>query len=267
MTILMERDSDAREQRGDRCCPNRLSTDEVLAVLVHELRSPLGAIQNALHILRLARTADPVVDQEVDVMQRQVGHLARLIGDLRDLTRVTLGKLELHQEWLDLASVVAHAVEACRPLIEQSGHQLTVSLPAGLVRLRADPARLQQILVNLLTNAAKYTAPGGHIWLTADAAAGVPVVRVRDNGMGIAPDLLPHIFDLFRQGPGPGNRRRGGLGIGLALVKWLVELHGGSVAACSDGPGQGSEFVVRWPAPTGLAARKALLALAPPKWF
>jgi signal transduction histidine kinase len=234
-----------------------------LAILVHDLRSPLGAIRNALHVLRLARTADPVVEQAVDLMERQVGHMGRLVEDLLDLARVTAGKLELREEWLDLATAVAQAVEACRPLIEQHRHQLTVSLPPGPIRLRADPARLQQVLLNLLTNAAKYTDPGGHIWLTAERAAGVLVVRVRDDGLGIAPNLLPRVFDLFEQGTGPGARARDGLGVGLALVKWLVELHGGRVAAHSDGPGRGSEFVVSLPTPTALPpAKKVAAALA-----
>ena len=266
MTILRERVCETRQDRGT-CRSGRLSTDEVLAVLVHDLRSPLGAMQNALRILQLSRIPDPAVGRTVGVMERQLGCLGRLIGDLLDRTRVTTGKIELRQEWLDLETTVALAVEACRPLIEQNGHQLSVFVPRQTIRLRADPARLQQILVNLLTNSAKYTDPGGRIWLIAQAEAGGLVVRVRDNGIGIAADLLPRIFDLFQQGPGPKNRGGGGLGIGLALVQWLVELHGGSITAHSDGLGKGSEFVVRMPESAdsvvkGSAARPGPASLA-----
>ena len=151
----------------------------------------------------------PVVEQPIGVMERQTRHLARLIEDLLDLTRARAGKLELREEWLDLGTTIAHAAEACRPIMEQNCHELTVCLPQEPVLLRADPARPQQILVNLLTNAAKYTNSGGRIWLTAETTA---IVRVRDNGSGIAPDLLPRIFDLFHQGSGlrePGARRPG----------------------------------------------------------
>jgi signal transduction histidine kinase len=265
MTIRLAQDVEAREAKG-RCRPDRLSPDEVVGILAHDLRSPLGAIQNALSILQLVRPPDPVVEQAVGVMDRQIGRLGRLIGDMLDLTRAATGKLELRQEWLDLATIVSEAVEACRPVIDQNGHQLTVFLPGEPVRLRADPARVQQILVNLLTNAAKYTDPGGRIGVMAEAPAGGLVVRVRDNGMGIPADLLPHIFDLFQQGPAAKNRGRDGLGVGLALVRWMVELHGGSITAQSDGLGKGAEFVVRLPAPSALFLEKPPLALAPPHW-
>jgi signal transduction histidine kinase len=215
--------------------------------MVHDLRSPLAAIQMALEVVRLSHTENSEVERAFGVMERQVGDLARLIGDLLDLTRVTKGKIKLRAEWVDLSAVIDHAVEACHPLITQKRHQLTVSLPPEPTRVRADGPRLQQVLINLLNNAAKYTDLGGHIWLTAEAAPGTQIVRVRDNGRGIAPDLLPRIFDLFQQGP--ENQGLGGLGIGLALVKWLVELHGGTVCAHSDGLDKGSEFVVRLHAP------------------
>ncbi len=260
MTIPAGQDSETREYGPGHGCPGPRSTDEILAILVHELRSPLAAIQNASQVLKLAGNADPVVEQPIGVLDRQIRHLARLIEDLLDLTRVTAGKLELREEWLDLGTAIAHAVEACRPIMEQNCHELTVCLPQEPVRLRADPARLQQILVNLLTNAAKYTNPGGRIWLTAETTA---IVRVRDNGSGIAPDLLPHIFDLFHQGSGLGSRGQDGLGIGLSLVKWLVELHGGRITAYSDGPGEGSEFVVHLPAARIEAVKETPLTMAP----
>ena len=265
MTNLRRQDAEGRQQQeGDRRAGGRLS-DEVLAILVHDLRSPLGAIQHALAVMRLVPPADPDVEEALGMMERQVGQLALLIGDMLDLARITTGKLTLREEWLDLGQAVTHAVEACRPLLDQGRQRLTVSLPREPARLRGDRVRLQQILVNLLSNAAKYTDPGGHIWLTAEAEAGSLVVRVRDDGPGIAPELLPRIFDLFQQAPGMEERRRGGMGVGLALVRWLAELHGGSVTAFSDGPGKGSEFVVRLPAPAWVAIKKMPRALAPPR--
>jgi signal transduction histidine kinase len=225
----------------------RLPMMQILAVFVHDLRSPLSTIQNTLQYLKLVRDGDVVLANAVGVMDRQVRHLGRLIGDLLDITRLTTGKLVLHEEWLELATTIGHAVEACHTLIEQHQHHLTVFLPPSPVHFRADPTRMQEILVNLLTNAAKYTDPGGHIWLIAEVKAEALFVRVRDDGTGIAPDLLPRIFDLFQQGP--ANRKQEGMGIGLALVQWLAELHGGSITAHSDGPGRGSEFVVRLPSP------------------
>ena len=260
MTIPAGQDSETREHGARHGRPSLLLTDEALAILVHELRSPLAAIQNALQAIKLASDAVPVIEQPIGVMERQTRHLARLIEDLLDLTRARAGKLELREEWLDLGTTIAHAAEACRPIMEQNCHELTVCLPQEPVLLRADPARLQQILVNLLTNAAKYTNPGGRILLTAETTA---IVRVRDNGSGIAPDLLPRIFDLFHQGSGSGSRGQDGLGIGLSLVKWLVELHGGSVAAYSDGPGEGSEFVVRLPAARIKVVKDTPLTMAP----
>ncbi len=234
-------------------------TDDSVAVLAHELRCPLGAIRTALHVVRLARTADPAVEQAAGVIDRQMRHMGRLVDDLLDLARAKAGKLTLREEWTYLGTAVARAVETGRLLLEQRRHRLTVAVPPEPARLRADPARLQQILVNLLSNAAKYTDPGGHIRLTGEAADGRLTVRVRDDGQGIAPELLPRIFDPFYQAPGPDGRRRDGLGVGLALVKWLTELHGGTVAAASDGPGKGSEFVVRLPGAGGIAVRRAAL--------
>ena len=171
--------------------------------------------------------------------------MVRIIEDVLDLCRAGRGKLSLRKERVDLATVVAGAIETADTLLATRGHHLTVSLPPGPVSLVADPSCLNQILTNLLTNAAKYTDPGGEIGLAAEVAAGEVVLQVRDNGMGIAPDLLPRVFDLFQQGDGPGDQACGGLGIGLALVKSLVELHGGSVSAFSGGPGTGSQFAVR----------------------
>jgi signal transduction histidine kinase len=180
-----------------------------------------------------------------DTAERQAWQMARIIEEVLDLCRAGQNKLPLCKERVDLAAVVAGAVETAGAFLATRGHHLTVSLPQRPVSLVADPSRLNQILTNLLTNAAKYTDPGGEICFAAEVAAGEVVLEVRDNGMGIAPDLLPRVFDLFQQGDGPGDQAWGGLGIGLALVKSLVELHGGYVSAFSAGPGTGSRFVVR----------------------
>ena len=226
----------------------RPSNDEWLATLVHELRSPLVTVLSALGVMPTGPDLDPSTRRARDVAERQARRAVQLIDDLFDVCAGARGKLPLRKEAVDLAEVVAGAVEAAGHLLAARGHRLTVSLPPGPVTLEGDRLRLEQVLTNLLANAAKYTDPGGHIRLAAAAEAGLIVLRVRDNGRGIAADLLPRVFDLFRQGLDCGDRSAGGLGIGLALVKSLVELHGGSVAASSDGPGTGSEFVVCLPA-------------------
>jgi two-component system CheB/CheR fusion protein len=190
-------------------------------------------------------------------MERQVRQMARLLDDLLDVSRITRGQVTLRLEPVELAAVVAGAVETCRPLVDARSHTLNVELPAEPVRLRADSARLTQVLANLLVNAAKYTESGGRINLTAARDDGDVVISVRDNGPGIAPDMLRHVFELFAQADRTLDRSQGGLGIGLTLVKRLVELHGGSVEAHSGGPGQGSEFVVRLPALSATAAPPA----------
>ena len=184
-------------------------------------------------------------------------HLARLIDDLLDVSRISRGKIGLRKEPIDLSPVVSRAVEAVRPLLEERKHELSVSLINGGLRLEADPLRLEQILVNLLTNAAKYTDAGGRISLTARHEGADIVLKVRDTGMGITPELLPRVFDLFAQGDRTMARSEGGLGIGLTLVQKLAEMHGGSVTAESEGPGKGSEFTVRLPALEEPAARKS----------
>jgi signal transduction histidine kinase len=221
--------------------------DHLAATLAHELRNPLASVLTDLHAIRHGRVDEMTARRAHDRAERQVLHMARILEDMLDLCRTGQDKLSLRKERVDLAAVVADAIEIARPSLIGRGHHLTVSLPPRPVSLLADASRLIQVLTNLLTNAAQYTDPGGEIGLAAEVAGGVVVLRVRDNGTGIAPDLLPRIFDLFQQGDRPGNRGCGGLGIGLALVKALVELHGGSIAASSRGPGTGSEFVVRLP--------------------
>jgi PAS domain S-box-containing protein len=282
--------------------------DEFLAMLAHELRNPLAPIRNAVHLLRLRGTDARPLERAREVIERQVEQLARLVDDLLDVSRITQGRIELRPEPVELAGIVRAAVETSRPLIEAREHTLSVHLPPDPVHLHADPTRLEQIVTNLLQNAAKYTDPGGRIWLNAAVETGKDlttergrsgasgagprgrhgepsregaevgerseliraaspstpshspsvspclrgenrrvVLRVRDSGIGIPPELLPHVFDLFTQADRSLDRSQGGLGIGLTLVRRLVELHGGTVGAHSDGPGQGSEFVVRLP--------------------
>jgi signal transduction histidine kinase len=227
--------------------PSAQPSDQWIATLTHELRNPLNVIMMALNMLQPICADEPAAREARDAAEHVSFHMARIIDDVLDLCRGTHAKLCLNLERVDLAKVVARAIETSRPLLAGGNHRLTVSLPPEPVTLEADGSRLQQILTNLLTNAAKYTNPGGQISLIVHSAAGVLVLRVRDNGIGIAPDLLPRIFDLYRQGTGAGSHHRGGLGIGLALVKSLVELHGGSIAAYSGGVNSGSEFVVRLP--------------------
>jgi CheY-like chemotaxis protein len=181
------------------------------------------------------------------MMERQVLHMTRMVDDLLDVSRITRGKIELRKEIVDLAAVVACTVEATRPLIEDRGQVLTVDLPPEPLRLEADPTRLEQVVANLFNNAAKYTPNGGHIWLAASQEGSELVLRVRDTGVGIAGDILPRIFEAFVQSDRVLHHSQGGLGIGLTLVRSLVEMHGGSVTAHSEGPGRGSEFVVRLP--------------------
>ena len=221
--------------------------DEFLATLAHELRNPLAPIRNALQILKMPRVDAATAERSRDMMERQVHHLVRLVDDLLDVSRVMRGKIELRRERVELATVVARAVETVQPLVDAQGHQLSVRLPPESLPLDADPVRLAQVVGNLLTNAAKYTEPDGRIWLTAERDGDVAVLRVRDTGIGIAPDMLPRIFELFVQVDHASTKAQGGLGIGLTLVKNLVEMHGGTVEARSDGLGKGSEFVVRLP--------------------
>jgi PAS domain S-box-containing protein len=239
-------EGELRRRAEDLAEADRRKTD-FIAVLAHELRGPLAPIRNCARLLLLLEQADPRVAEAAAVIERQAGQVGRLIDDLLEASRAGQGKLQLRKGPVELAAVVGQAVEACRPALERKGQRLAVSLPAGPVRLSADPARLVQVFGNLLTNASKYTDEGGQVWVAAEAAAAEVVVRVRDSGVGIPAELLPRVFDLFAQAGGESDRSEGGLGIGLAVVKGLVELHGGSVEAHSEGPGRGSEFVVRLP--------------------
>jgi signal transduction histidine kinase/CheY-like chemotaxis protein len=221
--------------------------DEFLATLAHELRNPLAPIRHSLQILKMPRIDAATAEQTRNMMERQVHHLVRLVDDLLDVSRVMRGKIELRKESVELATVVARAVETAQPLLEAQGHGLEISLSPDSLLVEGDPVRLSQVVGNLLMNSAKYTEPGGRISLVAGREGGEAVLRVRDNGIGIDPGMLPHIFELFVQADHGTTRSHGGLGIGLTLVKNLVELHGGVVEAHSAGLGEGCELVVRLP--------------------
>ncbi len=238
--------------------------DEFLAMLSHELRNPLAPIRNALHLMKLPGANSEAVEHARQMTERQVAHMVRLVDDLLDVSRIMQGKVELRKEPAELAGVIASAVETAQPVIDAAGQQLLVSVPDEPLRLEADPVRLAQAIGNLLHNAAKFSQRAGRIWLTAGREGGEAVVRVRDEGAGIHPDLLPSIFDLFVQGDRSLERSQGGLGIGLTLVRKLIEQHGGTVTAHSAGPGKGSEFVVRLPGLLPASVPAPAAGAAPP---
>jgi signal transduction histidine kinase len=224
--------------------------DEFLATLSHELRNPLAPIRNGLYILERTGTDPAGVARTVALMGRQVDHLVRLVDDLLDVSRIMRGKIELRKESIDLATLVARAVETVQPVLDAEGHDVDIDQPREPVRLDGDPVRLTQVIGNLLSNAARYTDRGGQIRLTVRPEGGHAVIRVRDTGIGIRPEMLTHIFEMFVQADHRSKAAAGGMGIGLTLVRSLVELHGGTVEAHSDGPRRGSEFVVRLPRST-----------------
>ena len=241
MDITERKQAEEALRDGDR------RKDEFLATLAHELRNPLAPIRNGLQVLKLARGDCEAVEQTRAMMERQVGQMVRLIDDLLDLSRIRQGKVELRKERVELGAAVDNALETSRPLIEGSGHHLTITVPPDPINVDGDVTRLAQVFTNLLNNAAKCTEKGGHVTLTVERQGSEAVVSVRDTGVGIPPHMLPKIFDMFTQVDGSLEKSQGGLGIGLSLVKGLVEMHGGSVEARSDGHGTGSEFVVRLP--------------------
>ena len=230
--------------------------DEFLATLAHELRNPLAPIRHAARISKTPSATDAQLKWSHDVIDRQVDHMSRLLDDLLEVSRITRGKLELRRERIDLGESLAAAVGTARPLIEARGHSLTVEPPESRVELDADPVRFAQILSNLLTNAAKYTDPGGRIRVRAHETEGNAVISVQDNGIGIAPELQPHLFEMFSQATSALDRSEGGLGIGLSLTRGLVALHGGTIVAHSEGVGRGSEFVVSLPVAQSSSLRK-----------
>lgn len=254
--VLVFRDITERRAVERTLRDNDRRKDEFLAMLAHELRNPLAPIRNAAHTLGLLGTPDDRVQWVSGVIERQVELMTRLVDDLLDVSRITSGKITLRREPVAIAAVIAQAVEIARPPAESRKETLEAEVAAGVGWVDGDQARLVQAVGNLLDNAIKYTEEGGHIRLTARAEADEIVIAVRDTGVGIASDLLPYVFDLFTQADRSLERRQGGLGIGLTLVRRLVEMHGGRVEAASEGPGRGSEFTIRLP-------RLALEAPAP----
>ena len=236
----------AQEQTAALADLNRRK-DEFLAMLSHELRNPLAPIINAVHLLRQQGDENPLRRQARIIIERQAGQLARLVDDLLEVSRVTTGSIKLHLERLDLRGIIEQGVDSARPLIDQHRHELSVSLPAEPVWLCADAARLEQVIVNLLNNAAKYTENEGQIWVSVEQEGNDAVLRVRDTGVGIAPELLPKVFELFVQGERTLDRSQGGLGIGLSIVKRIVEMHDGRVSVQSDGEQRGTTFEIRLP--------------------
>jgi CheY-like chemotaxis protein len=221
--------------------------NEFLATLGHELRNPLSPLLTSLELLKLQEPGNPAITGSLEVMRRQTDHLIRLVNDLLEVSRITRGRVELRKERTTLQWIIDNAIETSRPSIDEAGHHLEVNVPAEPLALEADPIRLAQVLTNLLNNAAKYTDRNGQILVTARRDGGDAVVTVRDNGRGIAADMLPRIFDLFTQASSGRAHPHGGLGIGLTLVRSLVELHAGTVTAHSAGLLRGSEFTVRLP--------------------
>ncbi len=235
------RASEARLQEADR------HKDDFLATLAHELRNPLGAIRSAVRLLQLRGIQEQERERGREVIGRQVECLSRLIEDLLDVSRIRRGKIELRKERVDLTEAIQVALESSRPLIERYGHELTVRLPPEPIELKADMMRLNQVFMNLLDNAAKYTRPGGQIRLTVEHEGNSVRVSVKDTGIGIPTNKLAHIFEMFFQIDRSSEQSEGGLGIGLALVRRLVEMHDGTIEARSEGLGKGSEFLVRLP--------------------
>lgn len=245
VAVVIDIDAQKRSEEALRTTDRR--KDTFLAVLAHELRNPLAPMRNALELLKLSE-ANPTINQRArGTMERQLSHMVRLVDDLLDLSRINRDKLELQKQPVALSDVVSQAVETVRPLISEARHQLTIDLPPEPLQLNADTVRLSQAFSNLLNNACKYTDPGGRISLTAARQDGHVVVSIRDNGMGIPTELSPKIFDMFTQADNALERQHGGLGIGLALVKRLVEMHEGEVSAGTNPAGEGSEFLVRLP--------------------
>ena len=241
MDVTPRREAEEALREADR------KKDRFIATLAHELRNPLAPIRNAAELLGSPHAGSAEVGWARQVIQRQVSHMSALLDDLLDVARITRGKLEIRKQWVRLDAIVDTAVEVARPLVDVRGHRLTIDLQHPVPMLDADPVRLAQVISNLLTNAAKYSDTGGQITLEARTRGALVEIRVRDTGIGIPPEALERVFQMFEQVEGTAGRSEGGLGIGLSLVKGLVELHGGTVAARSEGPGRGSEFIVTLP--------------------
>ena len=233
--------------RGQELGAQNGQNNEFMTVLSHELRNSLCAVRFAVGILRMEKSARPAALKARMLIERQVAQMTRLVDDLLDVSRLRHGQLTLQRKRVDLCVIVTHAAQTVAFTMQERNHRMSASLPDAPLLLQADPGRLEQVFVNLLSNAAKYTNPGGRIWLSAEREQGEAVVRIRDTGIGIAPNALPHVFELFVQADPSSRRADPGSGIGLALVRSLVERHGGRVGATSPGRGKGSEFTVRLP--------------------
>ena len=234
-------------ERGTELAEADRRKDEFLAMLAHELRNPLAPLRNGIDVLRILPPDGEQAKQILDMMEEQAHNLVRLIDDLLDVSRCTRGKLELRRQRVALSKVITIAVQTAQPLVQANGHELVVTQEQEGLHVHGDLTRLTQVVSNLLNNAAKYTHSNGEIRLTTERIGDEVAIRIKDNGSGIASDMLPHIFELFVQADNSLNRTYGGLGIGLTLVKSLVEMHGGTVEATSDGLGKGSQFIVRLP--------------------
>lgn len=258
--IERRRVQDALRQQTETLKETDRKKDEFLATLAHELRNPLAPIRSALQIMKLAKDNTSVIEQSRAMMERQLEQLVRLVDDLLDVSRISRGTIELQKERIELATVIRTALESCEALIKQHGHELTVTMPDEVVYLDADKVRLAQVLCNLLNNAAKYSDKGGRIGLSAERRGNDMVLRVKDSGVGIRADMLAKVFDLFMQVDRSLEKSQSGLGIGLTIVKQLVEMHGGQIEAKSGGHGQGSEFIILLPiAPSPTVPRPAEL--------
>ncbi len=255
--------AEAQRKRADGLAEANRNREEFMALLSHELRSPLSPIVNALSVLRQMRTNDPIIENAGHIIDRQVTQMVRLVDDLLDISRITKGKLRLTKEKVDLRTIANHASETARPLMEARKHEFSVALPTGSVWVEADPARMEQVVVNLLNNAAKYTDTGGLIRLSVSQEGDDAVIRVWDNGVGILPDMLPKVFELFTQVDGSLGRSYGGLGIGLALARNLIELQDGRLLAQSGGLGKGSEFTIKLPVTTAAPGQESKTVLEP----
>ncbi|HET6654999.1 MAG TPA: PAS domain-containing sensor histidine kinase [Gammaproteobacteria bacterium] len=238
---------DAYRNRLEAAAATDRRKDVFLSTLSHELRNPLAPLSNAAQIIRMTGKTAPELETPLKIIERQIASLQRLVDDLLDVSRIGSGKIELRKEKVALDEVVHSAVETARPAVDGRRHRLEVLLPPTSIIIEADPARLRQVFVNLINNAAKYTPEGGNIWINGTVEGDEVVVHVRDTGVGIPHDVLPRIFELFTQVESSRSQSQGGMGIGLNLVKNLVTLHGGSVQVRSDGENKGSRFTVRLP--------------------
>ena len=258
----------ARERAIELAEENRRK-DEFLAMLAHELRNPLAPIRNGIDVLRILPPTGDQAKQILGMMEEQAHNLVRLIDDLLDVSRCGRGKLELRRQRMALTKIITNAIQTAEPLVQANGHEITVTQARETLHVHGDPTRLTQVVTNLLNNAARYTPRGGKILLTTERIGDEVAIRVKDNGTGITSDMLPRIFEMFVQADRSLNRKYGGLGIGLTLVKSLVEMHGGTVEATSDGLGKGSEFVVRLPIlkPSDVAYEETNESGDPPKSF